>query len=526
MIITYAFIVDYTKYGKPLNAGTYGDDSTKEIVHRYPFFQDVHVMIFIGFGFLMTFLKTYSWSAVGMNFILGAWVIQFSIITLGCWKNAIKGKWETIEISLDTIVDADFAAGSILIAFGGLLGKLNFIQYLFMATFQTIIYSLVFAIGAYYFKAVDIGGSMYIHAFGAYFGLAASLAYQGRTKNFNRCGANYNSNTFAFIGTLFLWMYWPSFNGALSSGNAQQRAIINTYLSLTGSCVGVFFFSPLFRQTKFHAEFVLNATLAGGVMIGATADLIIKPWVAMFIGFMAGFVSLVGFASVNSFLFDKLHLHDTCGIHYLHGMPGVFGGVISIILTSLADVKDLGESYKILYANSETRSATTQAFLQFATLGLVIGVSITSGLICGLFLRCFKNIKAPFEDEELWETEEDELELIKWKMFEEIVNSPKKNPLKNQQPNDVPLFSLQGNQNEEQFNEPNKNIDTEMKYIKEEIKENNKNDINYNKIGKGYNDTNVGAVYENRENNDFILNQSANIVDIEENPNNLRNIRD
>lgn len=28
-------------------------------------FQDIHVMIFIGFGFLMTFLKRYGYSAVG-----------------------------------------------------------------------------------------------------------------------------------------------------------------------------------------------------------------------------------------------------------------------------------------------------------------------------------------------------------------------------------------------------------------------------------------------------------------------------
>jgi hypothetical protein len=30
-------------------------------------------MIYIGFGFLMVFLKTGSWTAVGFNYLLSAW---------------------------------------------------------------------------------------------------------------------------------------------------------------------------------------------------------------------------------------------------------------------------------------------------------------------------------------------------------------------------------------------------------------------------------------------------------------------
>jgi hypothetical protein len=42
---------------------------------QYNLFQNVHVMIFIGFGFLMVFLKSHSWSAVGFNYIVAAWTI-------------------------------------------------------------------------------------------------------------------------------------------------------------------------------------------------------------------------------------------------------------------------------------------------------------------------------------------------------------------------------------------------------------------------------------------------------------------
>lgn len=55
------------------------------------------------------------------------------------------------------------------------------------------------------------------------------------------------------IGTLFLWMFWPAFNGALCVSNAQERAIVNTLLSMCGSCVVAFIASHIFRrEKKFH----------------------------------------------------------------------------------------------------------------------------------------------------------------------------------------------------------------------------------------------------------------------------------
>ena len=49
----------------------------------YLIFQDVHVMIFIGFGFLMIFLKTQSWTSVGFNFLIAAYVLLITIIIAG-----------------------------------------------------------------------------------------------------------------------------------------------------------------------------------------------------------------------------------------------------------------------------------------------------------------------------------------------------------------------------------------------------------------------------------------------------------
>ena len=59
-------------------------------------FQDVHVMIFVGFGFLMVFLKNHSWTSVGYNFLISAYVIQITILIQGFWHNLFEDHWSQI----------------------------------------------------------------------------------------------------------------------------------------------------------------------------------------------------------------------------------------------------------------------------------------------------------------------------------------------------------------------------------------------------------------------------------------------
>ena len=46
-------------------------------------FEDVHVMVFVGYGFLMIFLKRYGFSGLGYNFIVGTVAIQWSVVMEG-----------------------------------------------------------------------------------------------------------------------------------------------------------------------------------------------------------------------------------------------------------------------------------------------------------------------------------------------------------------------------------------------------------------------------------------------------------
>lgn len=46
-------------------------------------FQDVHTMVFVGFGFLMVFLQRYGFSSVGFTFLLAAFALQWSTLIQG-----------------------------------------------------------------------------------------------------------------------------------------------------------------------------------------------------------------------------------------------------------------------------------------------------------------------------------------------------------------------------------------------------------------------------------------------------------
>lgn len=118
-------------------------------------------------------------------------------------------------------------------------------------------------------QIVDVGGSITVHAFGAYFGLAVSFILRPSKENAKPGeleGASYTSDIFAMVGSVFLWIFWPSFNSALVDGPEQERAILHTYLSLAACTVTAFIVSALVsKDNKLDMVHVQNSTLAGGV---------------------------------------------------------------------------------------------------------------------------------------------------------------------------------------------------------------------------------------------------------------------
>jgi len=401
-LILFALMVDFPDAGSPDVSAADWD----KIDLYYPIYQDVHVMIFIGFGFLMTFLAKYSWSSVAYNMLVACLSIQWGILMDGFWKCALEGECKHITFGIESAIVGDFAAATVLISFGGVLGRITPSQLLLMALFEIPFFTFNEQFCIQTLEAVDMGGSIYIHTFGAYFGLAVS-AIIGAPKCLPRTDKSvYHSDLFAMVGTIFLFVFWPSFNAAMCPNNnfSKERVILNTVLAISASCMMAFSCSRLFgNRSKFSMVHVQNATLAGGVAVGTSSDLILSPYTAVMIGMIAGTLSTYGYVFISPWL-QRNGLRDTCGIHNLHGMPGLLGGFASIFTAWLHRDSEYGNVGMIIPARGDGRGGSTQGGFQFAALFVTLFLAVISGLIVGrlLVVPWFAQETNAYCDEPYW----------------------------------------------------------------------------------------------------------------------------
>lgn len=127
---------------------------------HYPMFQDSHVMMGVGFGFLYTLMRRYAWSGVGINYLLCASTFQWAILCNGFWNSIVHGR--TIPLDLEALINADYVVATVLISFGAMLGRLSPTQALWMSFIETILSTANVALSAN--LGISDAGISLIHA--------------------------------------------------------------------------------------------------------------------------------------------------------------------------------------------------------------------------------------------------------------------------------------------------------------------------------------------------------------------------
>ncbi|HEY3489371.1 MAG TPA: hypothetical protein VGK27_04505 [Candidatus Deferrimicrobiaceae bacterium] len=353
-------------------------------VQKYERAIHIMAMLLLGFGFLMVFVRKYGRSAITATYLLVSVALPLYFL-----KDSLVATGGPEGI-MDRMILAEFAAASLLICAGAVLGRLKMNQYLLLGMMFVPFYALNEwvvlngGLGLISGKAVlDTGGSIVIHAFGAIFGLGVAASMTTPAELETPVACDETSDRYSLLGSMVLWVFWPSFCAALVAPADVPATAVNVILALCGSTLATYFATVRLRG-KICAADIANAALAGGVAIGSACDKAL-PAAAFAIGLAAGALSTFGFAVLQSRLTRRTGKVDTCGVLYLHGLPGLFGGVAALFAVEGVNVG---------------AQAT----------GLVVTVLLAglTGLLTGKALALFGRRSVPYVDSEEFEGCEDE----------------------------------------------------------------------------------------------------------------------
>lgn len=356
------------------------DGATRTIFDSISYARSIHIlaMLLLGFGFLMVFLRGHEFTTLTATFLAVSIAVPVYLIV----KSFLPGEFEVMNIS--GFLYAEFAAASLLICMGAVLGRLKMDQYFVLSILFTIAYIFnewLLLESGLFDGFLDTGGSVAIHAFGAYFGLGVVATTAKKFQDKPGPKTNKVSNEFCLLGSMVLWLFWPSFTSAVVSPELGYSTVLNTVLALCGSTLATYVFSKLIRG-KIEVEDIANAALAGGVCIGSTCSTA-NPGFAMVIGICAGTLSTLGFSIIAPKVCKLIRGTDTCGVHNLHGMPGLLGGLFGIAITGNVGVQ-------------------VGAVVATVVVGLVLG------RVCGAILGLFGTKEVPYSDEGDFILEEEE----------------------------------------------------------------------------------------------------------------------
>lgn len=381
-IVLSLVIILLTAAGGAQAAEIHGDGiAALSDVQKYERAIHIMAMLLVGFGFLMVFVKKYGRSALTATYLLVSVSIPLYFL-----KESYHGIGTTTAV-IDKMILAEFAAASLLICAGALLGRLKMHQYMLLGLLFIPCYALnewIVLNGGMALisgKVVDTGGSIVIHAFGAIFGLAVAASMTTRKDYETAIECDDTSDRYSLLGSMVLWVFWPSFCAALVAPADVPKTAVNVILALCGSTLSTYFASVKLRG-KISAADIANATLAGGVAIGSTCDLA-APGTAFGIGILAGVVSTIGFAIIQGRLTAATRTVDTCGVLYLHGLPGLVGGISALLVVPGINVG-----------------------AQLSGIALTVFIAAATGLLSGKILLLAGQRDAPYEDAEEFEVEE------------------------------------------------------------------------------------------------------------------------
>jgi Amt family ammonium transporter len=216
----------------------------------------------------------------------------------------------------------------------------------------------------------DFAGSIVVHAFGGWIGLAAVLLLGARLGRYDKgrsFGIPPSSIPWLAMGSWMLCVGWFGFNvmSAQSLKGISGLVAMNSLLAMCGGILAALF------AGRNDPGFVHNGALAGLVAVCAGSDLM-HPVGALVTGAVAGVI----FVQMFQVATNRWAIDDVLGVWPLHGLCGLWGGIACGIFGSEA----LGGLGGVTFASQLVGSIAGAAFGFLAGLAVYGLLKFTIGI--------------------------------------------------------------------------------------------------------------------------------------------------
>jgi Amt family ammonium transporter len=229
-----------------------------------------------------------------------------------------------------------FAAITVIILGGSLLGRMNFTAWMIFCPVWT---TLVYTVGAFSLwgggwlagmGVADFSGGYVIHLAAGTSGFVAAAMVGPRLQQ-DRDHFPPNSLLVTLAGAGILWLGWNGFNGGDPYfANADAGAAVLNTNTATAAALLVWTLMDKMAYGKPSVIGAVNGMIAGLVAITPAAGYV-DGWGAIIIGVAAG---IIPWASMNKLQKTKLMMKadDTLSVLSTHGVAGLTGGLLVGIL--------------------------------------------------------------------------------------------------------------------------------------------------------------------------------------------------
>ena len=246
----------------------------------------------------------------------------------------------TPNFPLSTMVYFQFAFAALTVSLttGGLLGRMNFLAWLiFVPLWVTLCYTVgAFSIwaGGFLFQrgVIDYSGGFVVHLSAGTAGFVGAY-FVGPRPEHERQDKRPHNILMVLAGAGILWIGWNGFNGGdpYAASPDAGVAVLNTNV-----CAAV----SLFTWTVMDIIFYKKPSIIGAVQGMITGLVAITPaagvvagWGAIVIGVFSGCIPWI---SMNVFGKTRLmyHVDDAMGVFHTHLIPGFLGGFLTGIFAT------------------------------------------------------------------------------------------------------------------------------------------------------------------------------------------------